>query len=138
MSPRRVWPNIVLTGTPGVGKSTHAAQLASRLPALRLIDVTSLCKSHKFTLNYDEAWDTFEVDEEKLLDHLEDVCGADAVEAHDEDGGADEDAHGQEQEGSGGSILDWHTCDAYPERWIDLVVVLTCDHAVLWKRLEKR
>lgn len=26
----------------------------------------------------------------------------------------------------------------FPERWIDLVVVLRCDHSLLWKRLEKR
>lgn len=34
--------------------------------------------------------------------------------------------------------MDWHTCDIFPERWIDLVVVLRCDHALLWTRLEKR
>jgi hypothetical protein len=39
---------------------------------------------------------------------------------------------------SGAKILDWHTCDMFPERWIDLVVVLRCDHAQLWNRLEKR
>lgn len=38
----------------------------------------------------------------------------------------------------GGIILDWHTCDIYPERWPDLVVVLRCDHTLLWERLEKR
>lgn len=38
----------------------------------------------------------------------------------------------------GGIILDYHTCDIFPERWIDLVVVLRCDHSVLWERLEAR
>ena len=38
----------------------------------------------------------------------------------------------------GGLILDWHTCDAFPERWIDLVVVLQCNHTRLWDRLEAR
>jgi adenylate kinase len=38
----------------------------------------------------------------------------------------------------GGLILDWHTCDAFPERWIDLVVVLQCNHTQLWDRLESR
>lgn len=37
-----------------------------------------------------------------------------------------------------GLILDWHTCDAFPERWIDLVVVLQCNHTKLWDRLEAR
>lgn len=38
----------------------------------------------------------------------------------------------------GGVILDWHACDLFPLRWLDLVVVLTCPHTVLWDRLEKR
>ena len=38
----------------------------------------------------------------------------------------------------GSVILDWHTCEAFPERWADLVVVLTCNHTQLWDRLEKR
>ncbi len=41
-------------------------------------------------------------------------------------------------EAGGGLILDWHTCDAFPERWIDLVVVLQCNHTQLWDRLETR
>ena len=39
---------------------------------------------------------------------------------------------------AGGVILDWHTCEIFPERWADLVVVLRCDHTRLWNRLEKR
>ena len=39
---------------------------------------------------------------------------------------------------AGGLILDWHTCDAFPERWVDLVVVLQCNHTQLWDRLEAR
>lgn len=39
---------------------------------------------------------------------------------------------------AGGVILDWHTCEIFPERWPDLVVVLRCDHTTLWERLEKR
>jgi len=38
----------------------------------------------------------------------------------------------------GGVILDWHTCEAFPERWVDLVAVLRCNHTMLWERLEKR
>jgi adenylate kinase len=39
---------------------------------------------------------------------------------------------------NGGLILDWHTCGLFPERWIDLVVVLRCDHTMLWERMEAR
>ena len=38
----------------------------------------------------------------------------------------------------GGSILDWHACDLFPERWIDLVIVLRCDSTLLYDRLTAR
>lgn len=43
-----------------------------------------------------------------------------------------------DQLSKGGVILDHHTCDLFPERWVDLVVVMTCDHETLWERLEQR
>lgn len=38
----------------------------------------------------------------------------------------------------GGKIIDWHSCEIFPERWVDLVIVVRCDHSRLWERLEKR
>lgn len=38
----------------------------------------------------------------------------------------------------GGIILDWHSSEIFPERWIDLVIVLRTNHTILWDRLEKR
>ena len=45
----------------------------------------------------------------KVLDHMEERLGG-------EDGG--------------GHVVDYHSCDLFPERWFDLVVVLTCDNSV--------
>ena len=39
---------------------------------------------------------------------------------------------------NGGYIIDWHACDLFPERWIDLVVVLRCDSTMLYDRLTAR
>lgn len=39
---------------------------------------------------------------------------------------------------AGGTIVDYHGCDFFPERWFDLVVVLQTDNTLLWERLEKR
>jgi adenylate kinase len=39
---------------------------------------------------------------------------------------------------TGGYIIDWHACDLFPERWIDLVIVLRCDSTVLYDRLAAR
>ncbi len=38
----------------------------------------------------------------------------------------------------GGVIVDFHSCDFFPERWFDLVVVLRVDNSVLYPRLENR
>ncbi|KAF8921355.1 P-loop containing nucleoside triphosphate hydrolase protein [Mucidula mucida] len=97
MSTERTSPVIVITGTPGTGKSTHAQILERGLFE-----------------EYDDEWQSHTVDEDKLLDELEPIVA------------------------EGGIVLDWHTCEAFPERWADLVVVLRCDHTKLWERLEKR
>lgn len=161
----RSWPNIALTGTPGTGKSTHAAQILVRFASssdgvgeggaasasgsgpggpLRHMDMGQIVKANGFHTGYDTEWKTYDVDEEPLLDYLEPFTGGHAPEPlddEDEDGAqsntaaAEED---QDDEARGGLILDWHSVEAYPERWIDLVVVLRCNHELLWKRLEKR
>lgn len=38
----------------------------------------------------------------------------------------------------GGKIVDFHTCEIFPERWFDLVIVLRTDNGVLYPRLESR
>ena len=134
MSPSsRSSPVIIITGTPGTGKSTHAQLLAEESPLpLRHINVGELVKEKDLHEGYDEEWQSYTVDEDKvrtppiclrfwltfpcrqLLDELEPLAS------------------------EGGIILDWHTCDIFPERWADLVVVLRCDHTKLWERLEKR
>jgi len=35
-------------------------------------------------------------------------------------------------------VVDFHTCDVFPERWFDLVLVLRSDNTVLYDRLAKR
>ncbi|KAI9462195.1 P-loop containing nucleoside triphosphate hydrolase protein [Boletus coccyginus] len=111
----RRYPVIVITGTPGTGKSTHAQLLVQESPIpLQHINVGELVKTHGLHDGFDEEWQSYNVDEDKLLDQLEPLVS------------------------EGGVVLDWHTCDIYPERWADLVVVLRCQHTTLWDRLEKR
>ena len=38
----------------------------------------------------------------------------------------------------GGHIIDWHSCDVFPQDWIDLVVVLRTDSTKLYDRLKAR
>ncbi|KAL1693114.1 AAA domain-containing protein [Schizophyllum commune] len=108
-------PVIVITGTPGTGKTTTAQLLAQESPVpLKHINVGDFVKENNLYEEYDEEWQSYLPDEDRLLDALEPIVA------------------------EGGVILDWHSCEAYPERWADLVVVLTCDHSKLWERLEKR
>jgi len=108
-------PVIVITGTPGTGKSTHAQLLVEEaaLP-LRHINVGEWVKEKELYEEFDQEWESYTVDEDRLLDELEPIIT------------------------EGGVILDWHTCEVFPERWPDLVVVLRCDHSTIWDRLEKR
>jgi adenylate kinase len=44
----------------------------------------------------------------------------------------------EDEVAQGGCIIDWHACDLFPERWVDLVVVLRTDSTVLYDRLKSR
>ncbi|ORY79982.1 P-loop containing nucleoside triphosphate hydrolase protein [Protomyces lactucae-debilis] len=121
---RRYNPNIIITGTPGTGKSTHAQHLkellqeptSSEALPLEVFHISDLVKSADLHQGADAEWSTLLVDEDKLLDYLEPRALAE----------------------SGGCVFDWHCCDIFPVRWIDLVIVLQCDHTLLWDRLQAR
>jgi adenylate kinase len=44
----------------------------------------------------------------------------------------------EDEVSAGGYIIDWLACDIFPERWIDLVVVLRTDSTLLYDRLTER
>lgn len=111
------------------------------MPIMRHMDMGTIVKENSFHLGYDEEYQTFDVDEDALLDYLEPFTGKVAPEPLDEEDASEATSPKESDDTSddrGGLILDWHSCEAYPERWIDLVVVLRCNHEALWKRLEKR
>lgn len=102
---------VSLTETPG--KSTHCEQLAEA-SGLKHLAINDVVKDKKTTDGYDDVLKSWIVDEDKLLDEIE------------------------EQVEEGGNIIDWHVCDIFPKRWIDLVVVLRADSSVLYDRLKAR
>ncbi|KKA25975.1 hypothetical protein TD95_002152 [Thielaviopsis punctulata] len=109
----RTQPNIIITGTPGVGKTTHCEIIAERT-GLTHLSVNQVVKDRECHDGYDEEYSSWIVDEDKLLDAIEDQVKA------------------------GGCIIDWHACDLFPESWIDLVVVLRAPSATLYDRLRAR
>ncbi|KAJ9443618.1 Adenylate kinase isoenzyme 6-like protein [Diplonema papillatum] len=63
-------PNILITGTPGVGKSSLAKAI-SEATLLTHIDVGKIVKEEGFVEGKDEKFDTLIPDEDRLLDHLD-------------------------------------------------------------------
>ncbi|KAH6626362.1 AAA domain-containing protein [Chaetomium sp. MPI-SDFR-AT-0129] len=109
----RTLPNIIITGTPGTGKTTHSELLAERT-GLKHISVNDVVKDKECHEGWDDEYQSWIVDEDKLLDAIED------------------------QVKEGGCIIDWHACDLFPKSWIDLVVVLRVDTTTLYDRLTAR
>ena len=107
---------------------------------MRHINAGPLAIQKHFVASRDAEWDSVEVDEDALLDYLEPMSGGVAPDPLEEDpeGCAQARDVPLDCDTRGGLVLDWHTCDAWPERWVDLVVVLRCNHELIWKRLEKR
>lgn len=60
-------PVILITGTPGTGKTTHAQLLVEESPLpLRHINVGDLIKDKALYEEYDEEWQSYTVDEDKV------------------------------------------------------------------------
>jgi adenylate kinase len=117
-SSNRRRPNVLITGTPGVGKSSTAELMAETL-GMQHVNVGDLINEHKCYEGRDEELDTNVLDEDKILDILEPIF-EEAVE-------------------NGVSIVaDFHVCEMFPERWFDLVLVLRARTEVLFDRLTER
>ncbi|MBA0583307.1 hypothetical protein Gorai_014171 [Gossypium raimondii] len=116
---KRKRPNILVTGTPGTGKTTTSSALAEATN-LRHINIGDLVKEKNLHDGWDDDLQCHVINEDlmyrilKVCDELEDVME------------------------EGGNIVDYHGCDFFPERWFDVVVVLQTDNTVLYDRLSKR
>ncbi|XP_050414929.1 adenylate kinase isoenzyme 6 [Patella vulgata] len=106
-------PNILITGTPGTGKTTLGQELAGR-NNLKYINIGEVAKENDLFEGFDEEYQCPLMDEDRVIDELEDTM----VE--------------------GGNIVDYHGCEFFPERWFHLVIVLRTDNSILYERLEKR
>lgn len=113
MATTRLNPNILIVGTPGTGKSTLASLVAEKAN-LKHLNVGEITREQNFYESYDEERQCHILDEDKLLDHLEDLTS------------------------DGGTIVEYHGCDFFPERWFDVVFVLRTDNTKLFDRLTAR
>lgn len=115
MSPTvtRSKPNILITGTPGTGKSSLATELAERT-GFEWLELSKRAKDWDCLEEYDEEYQSSVIDEDKLLDTLEPMMA------------------------NGGKIIDYHGADFFPERWFDIVFVLRTETSTLYDRLQER
>eukprot|EP00004_Rigifila_ramosa_P019860 TRINITY_DN5105_c0_g1_i2.p1 TRINITY_DN5105_c0_g1~~TRINITY_DN5105_c0_g1_i2.p1 ORF type:complete len:190 (-),score=28.65 TRINITY_DN5105_c0_g1_i2:28-597(-) len=128
--PRRV--NVLVTGTPGTGKTTLARQVAEET-GMRYIGVTDMVKEQQLYDDYDAERDAYVLDEDKVMRlgslFFSSECHAALLQLLD----ALEDTMVE-----GFNIVDYHGCDFFPERWFALVLVLRTENSLLYSRLESR
>ena len=72
----RVNPNILITGTPGVGKSKFAELLQSKI-GVKVINVGHFAKENNMLGEWDDKYQSHELQEDELLDKLEESVGKD-------------------------------------------------------------
>lgn len=106
-------PNILITGTPGTGKTT-TAELAATKIGFTYLNVGDIVKTRECFEGRDDDFDTYILDEDKLCDVMESMVA------------------------EGGCIVDFHSPEVFPERWFDLVLVLRSNTDVLFDRLTAR
>lgn len=78
------------------------------------VNVGELIKRENLHDGYDDEYDTHLLNEDKLCDYLDPMITA------------------------GGIIVDFHTCDFFPEDWFDLVIVLRASNTNIYDRLQAR
>ncbi|XP_036331570.1 adenylate kinase isoenzyme 6 homolog isoform X1 [Rhagoletis pomonella] len=106
-------PNILITGTPGAGKSYLCERIAEQLK-LNWLDCSKIAKENDFVEEYDDEYECPLLDEDKLMDYMEPFMQ------------------------QGGNIVEYHGCDFFPERWFQAIFVITCSNTQLFDRLKER
>ena len=105
---------IIITGTPGTGKTSLAKALAKRLK-IKYLDVNKVIAKYKLREAYERKRQTYIVDEKKLSKILKKIIKENKD-----------------------LIIDSHLSHFIPKKHVDICIVTKTDLKVLKKRLEKR
>jgi adenylate kinase len=114
-------PNILVTGTPGVGKTSLCQLLEAQLEGehdmegYQYVMLAELVNEKKLYKEWDNEFNVPVFDEDMVCDELEPLMSE-----------------------KGGIILEFHSSNFFPERWFDIVVLLRSENQQLYDRLEKR
>jgi len=107
---------IIITGTPGTGKTTLAKQLAKELN-FHYLDVNKIIKEHNISEGYDIKRDTEIVDTRKM-----NIVLIKEINNHK----------------NKGMIIDSHLSHYLPNRYVDVCIVTKCELKELETRLRKK
>lgn len=110
---------IIISGTPGTGKTTVSKKISNIIKA-KVITLNELVIAEKLTIGYDYKRETSIIDDEKLISFIENLINK------------------IKKENLEFLIIEGHFSDIVPENYIDYVFILRCDPDVLYKRLERR
>jgi len=115
---RKSSPNILVSGTPGTGKSTLCAKIREKYVGgpLEVVNIGQLAKEAGYLGQYDTDRECPEIDEDAVIDNLEPRMS----------------------EGEVTMVIDYHATDFFPERWFDAVFVLRTNNTLLYDRLSAR
>ncbi|CAF3466531.1 unnamed protein product [Rotaria socialis] len=120
MSSTKQLPNIVVCGTPGVGKSRLCEALCSKNKSLTYININALAKQEKFLLEYDDENECRILDDEAVHDYLNEE-------------------YFEKSTPPSGLVLDYHSAGIIPESdHIHGIFVVRCSNDKLYDRLKQR
>lgn len=105
---------ILVTGTPGVGKTTFS-KMVEKEHKIRHIDVTAYIREAQIYDEYDAKFDTYLFDVDKVREHLNATA-----------------------ESTGSFIIDTHSPAVAMDIRFDFIFHLKCDTGVLYQRLRSR
>ena len=123
--PKRISSVIIVTGTPGTGKTTLAKRIAKERN-YRYVDVNKVVKEHSLSEGYDRKRKTKIVDEKRLAKALEGLIIAFRKEKK-----------GKKTEYRG-LVIDSHLSHYINPKYVDLCIVTKCSLKELEKRLRKK
>lgn len=113
---------IVISGTPGTGKSTILHKIQKSSPQVQILNISELVKREGLHDGYDSEFDTFIINDRKTQKKLRKLIPA------------------MRQRGS--VLIECHSLGLFDEDdlegLVDRVIVLTCSTEILYDRLESR
>jgi len=107
---------IVLSGVPGVGKSTIAEKLAKKLNA-DVVHLSKLVIDNKLYISYDKIRETYVIDEEKVSAKIKELINKCRKKY---------------------MVIEGHYGELVPKEYIDFFFVLRLNPLILYERLKER